>query len=246
MHQLASSVLSFLLSPLIWIAMLVISGFLLRKKSLKKICWVLALTIFLVFGNGWLLNWYARQFQPGPVSLTAGTVYSCGIIPGGFASPDIEGNGNFNSTADRFIQALKLFKQGHISHVLVSGGNGKKEMKTFREAAWVKQQFVIMGVPDSVIFIEDQSNNTSENVANSKRILDSKLLPPPYLLISSAHHLPRASALYKKSGVPVVEYPCSYIAGRGIPTMADMIPGLGTLQTWDTYLKETAGYVWYR
>ena len=246
MHQLASSVLSFLLSPLIWIAMLIIAGFLFRKKSVKKICWVLALIIFLVFGNGWLLNWYARQYQPTPVTLAHGTTYSCGIIPGGFASPDIEGNGNFNSTADRFIQALKLFKQGHITHILVSGGNGKKELKIFREAAWVKEQFVIMGVPDSVIFVEDQSNNTAENVIHTKRILDSGHLPPPYLLISSAHHLPRAAVLYKKSGLAVVEYPCSYIAGRGISTIADLMPGIGTLQTWDIYLKETAGYLWYR
>lgn len=246
MHQVASSLLSFLLSPLLWMLVLIVGGFVSRKKNLKKTFWILAAVVLLVFGNGWLLNWYARQFQPAPVTLRAGTTYSCGIIPGGFASPDIDGNGVFNSTADRFIQALRLFKQGHISHIIVSGGNGKKELKTFREAAWVKQEFITMGVPDSVIFVEDQSNNTAENVANTKRILQSRHLAPPYLLISSAHHLPRAAVLYERSGVPIVPYPCSYIAGRGISTIADLKPDIGVLQTWNTYLKETAGYLWYK
>jgi uncharacterized SAM-binding protein YcdF (DUF218 family) len=246
MHQLASSLLSFALSPLLWVGLLILAGILFHKRSRKKICWVLACLVVLLFGNGSFLNWYARQFQPPPLALAQGEVYSCGIIPGGFASPDVSGNGVFNSTADRFIQGLKLFKQGYITHLLISGGNGKKEMKTFREAAWVKQQFVIMGVPDSVIFIEDESHNTAENVANTKIILDDAHLSAPYLLISSAHHLPRASVLYKKAGISTVAYPCSYIAGRGISTFTDLLPSLGTLQTWNTYLKETAGYLWYR
>lgn len=245
MHQFASSLLSFFLSPLLWIVLLVLASFVFKKRSVKKICLVAAVVVFLLFGNGLLLNWYARQFQPAPLALNPGTVYSCGIVPGGFASPDIDGNGIFNSTADRFIQALTLFKQGFIKHIIVSGGNGRKELDSFREGAWVKQQFIILGVPDSAIFIEDRSNNTLQNAVNTKYILDSKHLPPPYLLISSAHHLPRAQLLYKNAGVVTVGFPCSYIAGRGIPTLADLKPDLGVIQTWNVYLKETAGYLWY-
>lgn len=209
-------------------------------------CLGMAAGIFLVFSNGWLLNHYARNFQPSPVSLSNDKVFSCGIIPGGFASPDIDGNGIFNSTADRFIQALTLFHKGHIKHIVVSGGNGKKEMRSFREAAWVKQQFIILGVPDSLIFVEDQSNNTLQNAENTKRLLETYQLAPPYLLISSAHHLPRAQLLYDKIEVATVGFPCSYIAGRGINTINDFKPDIGTLLTWNVYLKETAGYLWYK
>lgn len=246
MHQFASALLSFFLSPLLWIVLLIIAGFFTRNKTTRKISWALAALVFLVFSNPWLLNRYARHFQPSPAEISPGTVFSCGIIPGGFASPDMDGKGIFNSTADRFIQALTLFKQGNIRHIIVSGGNGKKELKSFREAAWVKEQFVIMGVPDSVIFVEDQSNNTLQNAGNTKRILERYQLAPPYLLISSAHHLPRAQLLYEKIGVTTVGYPCSYIAGRGITTINDLKPDLGTLQTWNVYLKETAGYLWYK
>lgn len=246
MYQFASALLSFILSPMLWVVLFVLAGLLVQKKIIKKIFWLIAALIFLVFSNAWLLNRYARNFQPPPLSLPKDVVFSCGIIPGGFASPDIDGNGIFNSTADRFIQALTLFKKGHIKHIIVSGGNGKKEMSTFREAAWVKEQFIILGVPGDVIFVEDASNNTRQNAANTKKILEANHFSPPYLLISSAHHLPRAQLLYSKMGVSTVGFPCSYIAGRGISTLADLKPDFGVLNTWSVYLKETAGYLWYK
>ncbi len=131
MHQQASAVLSFLLSPFNWIIILVISGYLVRSASLKKICKILALCIFLVFSNSWLLNWYARNWQPLPVVIRADSTYSCGIVLGGFASTDANENGYFNATADRFIQAVKLFKLGNIKHILIlwrQWKEGKKKL----------------------------------------------------------------------------------------------------------------------
>ena len=246
MHQLVSSVLSFFLSPFHWIVLLLIAGYFFRLASVKKTCNLLALGIFLLFSNQWLLDWYARKLQPLPAVINRGVVYSCGIVPGGFASPDADGNGNFNSSADRFIQSLKLYKLGQITHILVSGGNGKEELKSFREAEWVKKELIVMGVPDSVIFVEDSSNNTIENAGNAKKLLDSNHLTPPFLLISSAHHLPRAMVIFKNAGVATVAFPCNYIAGRGINTISSIIPSLRVLLTWDIYLKEMAGYFWYK
>ncbi len=246
MHELASTLASLILSPLNWILFLVLLSFVVKKTPFKKSLRIVAVGLFLLFSNAWLLDLYARSFQPKPLQLASNANYSCGIVPGGFASPDNSGNAVFNSTADRFIQVLKLYKQGHVRHILLAGGNGKKQLGSFREAAWVKGQLMILGVPDSVIFIEDASNNTAENVLNSKKILLANQLQPPYLLISSAQHLPRASALFERNGLQVVPYPCSYIAGQGINTWRDFIPNLGTLQTWDIFLKESLGYYWYR
>src|SRR5450432_1973399 len=100
MHQVASSVLSFFLSPLNWIIILLIAGYFLRKSLFKKICRILALCIFLLFGNAWLLDWYAGKWQLPPVVISPGIVYSCGIVLGGFASPDANENGYFNPAAD--------------------------------------------------------------------------------------------------------------------------------------------------
>ena len=246
MHQLLSMVLSYLLLPFNWIIVLLIIGYFVRKRSQKNFCYILSIAIFLVFGNSALLNWYIDRWQPKPVAINPSLHYSCGIVPGGFASPDENGNGYFNSSADRFIQAVKLYKTGEVSHLLISGGNGKTNDKNFQEAAYVRGELITFGVPDSVIFTEDRSDNTKDNAIYSKQILDSVNLKPPYLLITSAFHMSRAALLFNKTGLPVDPFPCNYTSGRGKFTFWDLIPTPSTLLGWDTYLKETVGYYWYK
>ncbi|MDQ2863455.1 MAG: YdcF family protein, partial [Bacteroidota bacterium] len=109
-----------------------------------------------------------------------------------------------------------------------------------------KDQLIVMGIPDSVIFTEDRSNNTADNAAFAKQILDSLALKPPYLLITSAQHIPRASLLFKNAGVPTKPFPCSYIAGRSSFSFSSLIPQPSVLLTWDFYLKETLAYLIYK
>ena len=246
MHQFLSTVLSLVLSPFNWIILLLLLAYFLKRKKLKRYCLVLAVILFIVFGNQWLLNEYAKKWQPKPVILAPGTSFSCGIVPGGFASPDADANGYFNATADRFIQAVKLYKTGHIKHILISGGNGKENEKSFREAAWVRGELVAVGIPDSIIFTEDRSNNTKENAIYSRQILDSLHLAPPYLLITSAFHMPRAALVFKKAGVDIAPFPCNYNIGMGGFSTWDLVPAPSTLLGWDVFLKETVGYWWYK
>jgi uncharacterized SAM-binding protein YcdF (DUF218 family) len=245
MHQFVSTVLSFFLSPWNWILILLIATWIFKKHAAKRWCIVFAFCLFILFGNQALLNWYAKSWQPEPVSVASLDTYSCGIVAGGFASPDAGGNGYFNATADRFIQAVKLYKLGKIKHLLISGGNGKTDDKSFREAAWTKGELKAMGVPGSVIFVEDRSNNTQENATNSKTILDSLHLQPPYLLITSAFHIPRAALVFRKAGVPVDIFPCNYTTGRGPFSFWDLLPHPSVVSGWDPYLKETVGWLWY-
>lgn len=245
MHHLGSTIMSFLLSPINWIIVLLIAGYFLQKTRLKKLCRIMALCIFILFSNEWFLSWYAKKWQPEPVTIAKDVAYSCGIVAGGFASPDFNEKGYFNATADRFIQAVKLFKQGKITHILISGGNGKVEKKNFREGAWVKSELAAMEIPDSVVFVEDRSNNTFDNAVHAKEIVTSRQLKSPYLLITSAHHMPRAALLFANAGVPVIPYPCNYIAGRGNHGFS-LIPRFSALIIWEYYLKETAAYFWYK
>lgn len=246
MRHLLSAVLSMILSPFNWVVLFLLLACFLKNKRLKRLSIISAIVLFIIFGNQALLDQYAKIWQPKPTVLAPGSEYSCGIVPGGFASPDADANGYFNATADRFIQAVKLYKTGHIKHILISGGNGKENEKSFREAAWVRGELVSVGIPDSVIFTEDKSNNTKENAIYSKQILDSLHLTPPYLLITSAFHMPRAALVFKKAGVDVVPFPCNYNIGRGSFSALDLIPTPSTLLGWDSFLKEAVGYWWYK
>lgn len=247
MRQLVSQLVSFLLSPLLWIVLLVILRYFLNRPGLRRKCSWAAVIIFLVFSNQFLLESYARYWQPPPKDLNVDSAYSCGILLGGFGSPDARDNsGYFNQNADRFIQALKLYKLGKIRTVLVNGGNGKQDVSQFNEAAWTRNQLQIMGVPDSVVLFEDQSANTADNAANARKLLDSARLKPPYVLITSAFHMPRASLIYKNAGLPHVAFPCNYTVGKGKFSFWDLVPDPNIIHEWNPFLKEAVGYWIYR
>jgi uncharacterized SAM-binding protein YcdF (DUF218 family) len=246
MHVLASTIAAFLLSPFNWLFLLLIAGRLLRKRPLKRTAFILALLVFIIFGNEALLNLYAKKWQPAPSAVNSAISYSCGIVPGGFGSPDAGGNGYFNLSSDRFIQAVKLYKAGEIKHILITGGNGKLNDASFREAGWAKGELESVGIPDSAIFTEDKSNNTQDNAIHSKIILDSLHLKPPYLLITSAIHIPRAALIFRKADVPVFPFPCNYTDGRAGFSYWDLVPNPRVLTCWDPYFKETVGYWWYK
>lgn len=230
-------------SPFTWIIVLLVIGFFLKRKRLKKLFYGLAIGVFLIFSSPLLFNAYARWWQPEPVALPANAVYAMGIVPGGFGSVDAKGNGYFNTSSDRFLQALRLYKTGHISNILISGGNSKKNDQSFGEASWARKQLIQMGVPDSLIFIEDQSTGTVENVVNSKRILDSLGIRDSVVLITSAFHMPRARKIFERKGLKVVPFPCNYTEGRGPAKLGEIIPSPATLFGWKRYIKETAWWV---
>ncbi len=246
MHEFVSFITTLLFSPSNLLIVILLLSFIIRKPAVKKACRIIALFIFLLFSNSILLNWYAKKWQPVPQKINSSLVYSCGIIPGGFGSPGPDDSGHFNAASDRFIQALKLYKAGEIKHILISGGNGKDEVKSFREGAWAKGEFVSVGIPEADVFVEDRSNNTNDNAAYAKKILDSLHLAPPYLLITSAYHIPRASVLFNNAGVSTTAFPCNYFSGNSIITLSSFIPHFWVLFEWDLYLKEAAGYLYYR
>ena len=245
MHHFASSILSFFLSPFNWIMILLILSFLLNSKKHKKSFRIAALIIFILFSNEWLLSGFTKKWQLAPVEITQLNHYSCGIILGGFGSPDAAGNGYFNETSDRFIQAEKLYKLGLIQHILISGGNGKNDDANFREGKWARNEFISMGIPDSAIIVEDRSNDTYDNAVYAKHILDSMQFTSPYLLISSAFHLPRASLIFRNAGLNTESFPCNYTEGRGRFEWGDAVPKASVLAGWEPMLKEVAGYLLY-
>ena len=172
--------------------------------------------------------------------------YSSAIILGGFSSEGPEGHsGHFNGSADRFLQGLKLWKQGRTGTLLISGGNGNLQKSNFIEANFAVDQLKQFGVPDSVILLETNSKNTLENARFSKELLKKRELPGPYLLITSAFHMRRAMKTFQSAGIDVIAYPCDFQAGVVRLKYDDFIPKAEILSMWGMYIKEMIGSVVY-
>ncbi|MDB5117386.1 MAG: hypothetical protein JWQ79_2878 [Mucilaginibacter sp.] len=243
MYFIFSKILLFLILPIYWVAALLLIALISKDRKRKRHFFIAAALVFYFFSNGLLLNLFAKQWDFQPVALNSSQHYSCAIVLGGFSGSDVDEKGYFNTSADRFIQGLKLLNSKKVSRLLISSGNGNLIAGTFREAAWVKTQLLEMGVPDSVILIENNSKNTFENARFSKTVLQQSHLPPPYLLVTSAFHMRRAQMIFKNAGIPVIPYPCNYLAGRGNISILDLLPDTNALNLWNYYIKEVIGYI---
>ena len=246
MFFILSKVLVYLLFPFTWVLLLLVWHFASKQRVIKKRCLFTAIAVFLLFSNAWLLDAYASYWDAPPSPITAGQSYNCAIVLGGFVNADKQDNGYFNAAADRLLQAVALYHQGIVKHILISGGNGQLMPGNFKESNWAKQQMMKMGVPDTALLLEDKSRNTMENAQYSKQLLDAKGIEGPYLLVSSAYHMRRAKWIFDKVGLKTWPYPCNYVAGRGKMNPGDILPQIHVTDLWFIYIKELIGFEAYK
>jgi uncharacterized SAM-binding protein YcdF (DUF218 family) len=243
MYFLLSKLLLFLIMPFFWIVFLLVIALISKERKRKQSFLIAAIIVLYIFSNSFLLNQFARRWDVPPDSLKNVTPYSCVIVLGGFSSSDGQGGGFFNNASDRFIQGIKLMATKKASHILISSGNGNLFPGGFKEANWVKTQLHEFNFADSVVLIESNSKNTFENARFTKALLDKTHLQPPYLLVTSAFHMRRSLMIFRKAGMPVIPYPCNYIAGKELIKITDFFPAVDTLLYWNIYIKEVVGYV---
>lgn len=247
MFFILSKLLLFLINPSFWIIALLVGSFLTKKQRRKKVLRIIVLCLFIIFSNPLLLNVLVKAWQPKPVDLPAGKQYAAAIHLGGVSMTDRNGHMYFGKFADRFIQATKLYHTGVVKNVVITGGSpvvfGKQRVP---EADQLRQQLLMQGIPDSNIIVENRSWNTFENAVNTKHILDSLKLPPPYVLVTSAIHIPRAKAVFKKAGLEVIPFPSAYTEIEQRFSINQLIPSLDVISDWNFFLKELVGFAAYR
>lgn len=246
MFFILSKVLLVLIQPICWIFYLLVIAAITKNTKRRKRLFFTALGLLYFFSNGFIGNQFARLWDIAPQPLKPGT-YSCAIVIGGFTSVDKDGRGYFNEAANRYIAAVNLKATGKVSKLLISGGSGLLlQGNDFKEADFVLSQLRLLKIPDSTILIENRSRNTIENAVFSKRILDDKKIPGPYLLITSAFHMRRSLYTFKKAGIDVVPYSCDFnTAKRNFSLLDLIIPDATALAGWNTYIKEVVGYITY-
>jgi uncharacterized SAM-binding protein YcdF (DUF218 family) len=122
---------------------------------------------------------------------------------------------------NRTTCGVDLFHQGYASKVLFTGGNGHAFKQGPKDAVEMKRWAERLGVATGAIVIEDRSRTTYENAIETKRLLG----PASILLVTSASHLPRATALFLKQGFRVTPVHCDFlIQNRPEDTFQELDP----------------------
>ncbi len=150
------------------------------------------------------------------------------------------------SGMQRTICGANLFAQGMSPRLVLTGGDASIFGSGPKESLIMKRLARRLGVPDGAIAVESSSRTTYENAVETERLLGKASV----LVVTSASHIPRALALFRKQGLNAEGYPCGFKAkdrpgDAGEMTPFDFIPTLGALQVSTQAINELVGIVAY-
>ena len=132
----------------------------------------------------------------------------------------------------RLTEAIRLANLLPSARLIVSDGVGQGES--------LAQTAMILGVPRERITMEARSNDTSDEAA---------LLPPlvgkePFLLVTSAAHMRRALALFRKQGLNPIAAATDFTRANVEFSAGDLLPRAEGFLRADYALHEWIGYWW--
>lgn len=149
--------------------------------------------------------------------------------------------------ADRIWQTISLYKANKIKKILISGDSGFVIRSGLHEANQTRQILIYWGIPASDIIIENKSQNTHENAVNTTKLLKERYEKKRFLLITSALHMKRASACFRKEGLSFSVFSTDHYT-RKIKdefTLDILLPNVNVFVDWDAFMKELVGYLVY-
>lgn len=247
-----AKLLSFITQPLAWVVLLLLSGLLLsrwRRRTGTGLIW-LALLVLLI--QGWLplpdaiLRRLEAQY-PAPSASTELQGYAGIVVLGGALEPSYvwagHGQPALNERAERMTAALPLLQRAPHFRLLFTGGEGELLGQGMSEAERARIFYDSMGVPRERLLFESASRTTYENAILSAALPDVDKTRP-WLLLTSAWHMPRAMAVFEKAGWNVTPWPVDYRSGQETPwTQYSLAKGANK---WQVALHELIGLLAYR
>lgn len=247
---LASKILTFVTQPLAWAFTLLFLGLLAlqwRKPVAKRLLWAGFLVLTL---QGWqpLPDFLLRQLESRygiPASLNLHAYQGIIVLGGAMESATVwesRGPGGLNGAAERMTESLVLMRQAPNLELIFTGGEGELFAKGLSEAARGQEFFNRLGLSGHRLKFESASRNTHENALLSAQ-LPGVDIHRPWLLLTSAWHMPRAMALFQSAGWNVSAYPVDYRTSLEVSWWSYSLVG-GALQ-WKLALHEMAGLLAY-
>ncbi len=129
--------------------------------------------------------------------------------------------------SDRVMQAVELYQQGLVGHLVMTGGidpRGHSEPRVMRDLACAA------GVPREAILLDEAGRNTRASALNCRILMQEQGLKSA-LLVSHDYHLARCRAAFRREGIRCYTVPC-----RETRRLQ---------KAWYYLMRECAAYIYY-
>lgn len=245
-----SKILGFFALPSNLLIVLALAGILLMRTRFRRFGQGLVIGAILLLvvvgiapvGNALMLpleerfpKWDAKRGSPHGI-----------VVLGGAVSPDVSAARNeiaLNEAAERMTATAKLAREHPNARIVFTGGSGRL-FGGATEADFVTDLFESFGIPRDRIVLENRARNTVENAVFTKELVQPKPAER-WLLVTSAHHMPRSVGIFRKAGFPVEAHPVDFRT-RGTADLTGPFGSLAAgLARTDAAMHEWAGLIVY-
>jgi uncharacterized SAM-binding protein YcdF (DUF218 family) len=207
------------LTPLNFLVLVLLLGFLFTLinrgtlamigRSLMGLCAIGLVIAALPSGYAMLMPLENRFPQPQLPENVFGI-----IVLGGAENPTISqarGQPTFNYAAERLVQFSKLSRTYPQAKLIFSGGNAAGNVPgNLKEAVVARDMLKAMGMQREDIIFDDQARDTLENASIPGALIGDEK-KQPWVLITSAFHMPRAVGVFRQQGWNIIPYPTAYM-----------------------------------
>ena len=245
-----SKTLNILLLPMTMVVIFFILFVCVKKQPWKKTFFWIAFSMLLLFSNDFISNELMKAWEIDTKPFTEMRKYQVGIVLTGTTQSFIQPDDRvyFQRGADRVTHTIQLYKLGLIKNILVSGGSGRLLKDDEPEADKFKKVMLMAGVSEDDIIIENRTRNTYESAVAVRQIIDSlKIKPENCLLITSAFHMRRSLACYRKQGLSIDAFTVDFYGLPEKPFFPTvLVPSIQGFVIWEKLFKEWAGLTAYK
>jgi len=139
----------------------------------------------------------------------------------------------------RLVEGIRIHTMLPGSRLLLSGGSAGDPVP---EATTMGRVAEIMGIEGTMIILEERSRDT----ADQARFIHEIVGDERFILVTSASHMPRSMALFRKLGMDPIPAPADYCVkeNQGGIAPGAFFPSAASLRNAERALYEYLGFGW--
>lgn len=163
------------------------------------------------------------------------------VLGGAMGRPEVfqaHGQVPLGESGERMSVPVGLMRQHPRMELVFSGGEGRLLTTGVSEAELARAFYAQQGLDMARVTLESGSRTTRENAQQVARLLGERCRQP-WLLVTSAWHMPRAMAEFAAVGCQVTPYPVDFMTGDTTPLSEYTLAY--SLLRWQTALHEWLG-----
>ncbi|MFQ5779371.1 MAG: envelope biogenesis factor ElyC [Nitrospiria bacterium] len=143
-----------------------------------------------------------------------------------------------NAALVRLVEGIRIYREHHGSKLILSGGIG---FDPIPNATIMARIAIDLGVNEKDIVIESRSKDTKDEAKLIKPLVGNA----PFILVTSASHMPRSIAMFKKLGMNPIPAPIGHRVKDRQGLRPDLFfPDASSLGKSERAFYEYLGIIW--